>query len=149
MNANDLQKFCGRETSRAYLMKPFTHGAYSWATDGHIIIRVPRIDGVAETSGPPIDDALATVMATKSGPLNTPLPSYDIPPRKIKNVSVGICGMPFAARYVRMLQALPNVIIRAMDDLNDAPHMVFSFDGGDGALMGLRYKLSTHIEPKI
>jgi hypothetical protein len=44
----DLQQFCSTEESRYYLMKPWSRGNFTWATDGHVLIRVARRDGVEE-----------------------------------------------------------------------------------------------------
>lgn len=38
----DLQQFCGATGGRAYLAKPFTVGAFTYATNGHIMVRVER-----------------------------------------------------------------------------------------------------------
>lgn len=43
----DLQPFCDNiGVGRDYLAKPFTRGDFTYATNGHIIIRVPRRDDV-------------------------------------------------------------------------------------------------------
>lgn len=42
----DLQKFCAVDTTRIGITKPFTLEDYTYATNGHILIRVPRIEGV-------------------------------------------------------------------------------------------------------
>ena len=39
-----LQQFCATDPSRAYLYKPFTIGDYSFAGDGRILVRVPKMD---------------------------------------------------------------------------------------------------------
>ncbi|MBR0871176.1 hypothetical protein JQ633_12465 [Bradyrhizobium tropiciagri] len=52
--AVDIQSFCaGPEQRRIVLQSPFTRGAYTYATDGHILIRVDRLDSA------PIDDKIA------------------------------------------------------------------------------------------
>ena len=38
----DLQPFCGEDHDRWYLMKPLSFGDYTYATNGHIVIRVTR-----------------------------------------------------------------------------------------------------------
>jgi hypothetical protein len=40
--ALNLQQFCGTDPSRDYLMKPFSRDGFTWATNGHILIRVPE-----------------------------------------------------------------------------------------------------------
>ena len=42
----DLQQFCGADETRPYLMKPFSLGEFSYATNGHILVRVARLEGV-------------------------------------------------------------------------------------------------------
>ena len=44
----DLQKFCSKDSIRININKPFSEGIYTYATNGHIIVRVPRIEGVGE-----------------------------------------------------------------------------------------------------
>lgn len=46
----DLQQFCGKDETRPYLMKPFTFGDFSYATNGHIMVRVPKRAGVEPPS---------------------------------------------------------------------------------------------------
>lgn len=36
----DLQQFCGTDETRPYLMKPFSRDGFTWATNGHILVRV-------------------------------------------------------------------------------------------------------------
>ena len=47
----DLQSFCSTETWRPQLHKPFNRGGYTWATNGHIMLRVPEIDGLPDNGG--------------------------------------------------------------------------------------------------
>jgi hypothetical protein len=44
----DLQQFCGTDETRWYLMKPFSQGEHSFATNGHIEVRIPRRDDITE-----------------------------------------------------------------------------------------------------
>ncbi len=44
----DLQPFCGREITRYYIIKPWSLGEWTYATNGHICIRVPRRADVPE-----------------------------------------------------------------------------------------------------
>jgi len=52
----DLQKFCASESDdpRSYIHKPWSAGDYSYATNGHILVRVPRRDDVPENPENPI-----------------------------------------------------------------------------------------------
>lgn len=47
----DLLKFC-HPSSRHNIDKPFSRGEWTYATDGKIIIRVPRVEGYDEDKGP-------------------------------------------------------------------------------------------------
>ncbi|MDE2107035.1 MAG: hypothetical protein KGL39_58045 [Patescibacteria group bacterium] len=42
----DLQPFCSRDSSRPGILKPFSLGHYTYATDGRMLIRVARRDDV-------------------------------------------------------------------------------------------------------
>lgn len=48
----DIKMFC--DPSRAKLSKPWSKGGYTYASDGKILIRVPRIEGIAEGGGPDV-----------------------------------------------------------------------------------------------
>ena len=44
----DLMKFCGKEDPREWLNAPFSLGDYTYATNGHLIVRVPRVAEYAD-----------------------------------------------------------------------------------------------------
>ena len=44
----DLQPFCGRDAPQAWLERPVSRGNWTWATDGHILVRVPRRPEISE-----------------------------------------------------------------------------------------------------
>lgn len=48
MRAIDLQQFCSKDDVRLYLMKPWRRGPFTYATNGHIIVRVDAVDGDEE-----------------------------------------------------------------------------------------------------
>lgn len=48
----DLQQFCSTDPMRPYLHKPFSIGDYTHATNGHVGVRVPRIEGVPSQEKP-------------------------------------------------------------------------------------------------
>lgn len=50
MSAVDLQPFCGGGTARPYLNTPFSLGKFSYATNGHVLVRVPRRSEFSEFS---------------------------------------------------------------------------------------------------
>ena len=41
-----LKKFVSQNDPREYMRSPFTRGEWTYATNGHIAVRVPKIDGV-------------------------------------------------------------------------------------------------------
>jgi hypothetical protein len=47
----DIQSFCSTEKWRPRLHKPFSRGGYTWATNGHILIRVQLIKDVPDNGG--------------------------------------------------------------------------------------------------
>jgi hypothetical protein len=78
----DLQIFCDLE--RDYLSKPFSLGDYSYATNGHIALRLPRRDDVkqaqhvkAEKAANAINSYIDTGQKT-TGPL-LPIPDGELP----------------------------------------------------------------------
>lgn len=75
--AVDLQQFCSTDSVRFYLHNPFTLGDFTYATNGHIIVRVPKVDGVplAESAPNPSNifkDFPASDRFTALPPLNLP-----------------------------------------------------------------------------
>lgn len=48
MSKIDLLAFCDTDDIRYFLRTPFSDGAYTCATDGKILVRVPRIDTINE-----------------------------------------------------------------------------------------------------
>lgn len=48
----DLQQFCSTDRMRPYLHNPFTIGGFTYATNGHVCVRVAPIDGVAKQDKP-------------------------------------------------------------------------------------------------
>jgi hypothetical protein len=54
----DLQQFCSTEKYRPYLHAPSSLGNFTYATNGHIIIRVKRLSNVPENSSFPDTERL-------------------------------------------------------------------------------------------
>jgi hypothetical protein len=174
----DLQPFCSTNKLRPSLHRPWSAGRWSIATNGHILVRVPRRDDIAENPSAP---DIKGVVRALDGVTFRPLRNIDVPPPAdsetecskcdgrgtehdcpqctceceacegtgvavpAESVSVGIGGVPFSAKYVRLLQCLPKIEVGA--DLKVREPMPFRFDdGGEGVLMPLFYALPTHIE---
>ncbi|HYE19232.1 MAG TPA: hypothetical protein VEA69_12350 [Tepidisphaeraceae bacterium] len=73
-----LKRFCAKEDGRYAMSEPFAKGGYTYATDGHIAVRVPTPD-VADT-GPtdgakPVD--AASMFQRFGGDATTPWPAAD------------------------------------------------------------------------
>jgi len=79
MNAADLQAFCAdREDIRYYLRKPWSDGEYTYASNGHIIVRVSRLPDVAEEPKAPNAAGLIAKIAPASNWM--PVPVAVMPP---------------------------------------------------------------------
>jgi len=79
MNAVDLQAFCAdRDDLRYYLFKPFSDGEYTYATNGHIIVRVARLPDVAEEPKAPNVALMISKTARASNWM--PVPKVSAPP---------------------------------------------------------------------
>ena len=63
-------------------------------------------------------------------------------------VSVDLFGKPFAYRYIKKIQAFPNICGKLVPSPNGGPDMLFfSFDGGEGALMPRDRPAPRHFSP--
>lgn len=88
LTATDLMPFCwpsDGDSFRADLAAPFSFGDYTYASDGRIMIRVPRIAGTDVE--PPAQHDLGSKVKTLEGYLRRtefakfkPLPSVNLPP---------------------------------------------------------------------
>jgi hypothetical protein len=167
--AIDLSPFCSTDAthSRYYIMQPWSRGDFTWATDGHILVRVSRRANVPEVPKPPNTDQ---IMACHDGAEFAPLPDVvwpDPPPPEKCNwcdgrgvydndpcdschgtglgpsiVSVGVRGAIFNAKYIRMIMALPSAEFSIKPGADKpAP---FRFDGGLGALMPMSIEARFH-----
>lgn len=53
MNITELKRFCSTDDSRISIQAPWTHDGYTWATNGHILVRVPEMVDVPENTFAP------------------------------------------------------------------------------------------------
>lgn len=53
MTPEQLTPFLSTDETRHVIMAPFPHGKHTYATDGRIMIRCPRIEGIEEVKGAP------------------------------------------------------------------------------------------------
>lgn len=139
MTPSDLKKFCGEEDTWRRLREPFSRGDFTYATDGRIGVRVPRIAEVTNEEGPDFEKLfLKTAPAVNS----QPFPAVVVPPRgpkpsrpcKDKLLPIEIApGLFFSDEVVTKLQTLPGLKFD-LRPFDGAPHR-FEFDGGDGLAM--------------
>jgi hypothetical protein len=160
----DLQPFCSEDPVRVNLQKPFTRGDWTYATNGHILVRVPKA-----TDAPEGDVAAEKVIDRMSRDfgqravvgLALPAPErisciscdgrgreHECPDCECececcyssgvqwKKVSVRLRGAVFDARYLGYVLALPGVTIQ--DKCPAAEPSLFIFDGGEGVVMPMK-----------
>jgi hypothetical protein len=73
----DLQQFCSKDQGRYYINKPWSRGDFTWATNGKILVRVPRRDDVPEQPAAP--DAARIFTPEFEEMAFSPLPAVDWP----------------------------------------------------------------------
>lgn len=176
----ELKPFCGAEPAQPALHEPFSHGDWTYATDGRVVVRVPRRDDVPANPDAP-NDKVAALFGGGSSEEMIPLPAFVVPvearqecdscyegrehyypscqcvcrncggKRFVEVASVGIGEAIFNWRYVKLLAALPGVMV-PRDPSPDSP-MRLAFDGGEGLLMPMRGRADVHVpasrDPKV
>jgi len=171
-----LQRFCSVERSRAYLCQPWTRGGYTYATNGHIAVRVPALSDVPDFKNAP--DASRLWKTEPTGAF-IPAPHITLPKfverqclvcngagvfkdidgedeceacwgsgKTPEDRSAGFACMTFAVRYLRKMWELPGLVLSPEISVGDNPYF-FRFDGGEGCLMQMRGQRGKHIELKI
>ena len=73
-----LRLFCAKDSFDRRLDNPFSRGAFTYATNGHIMIRIARLESVGEIERPPdVDGVVLANAAALEGtmrPLRAPVP---------------------------------------------------------------------------
>jgi hypothetical protein len=80
MTLDELKKFCGNNDVRQYLNAPFSLGEWTYASDGHIAARIPRVDSVPEVELPKNMDKSLPELFTKEFSNWVPVPAVTIRP---------------------------------------------------------------------
>jgi hypothetical protein len=162
----DLQPFCSTDDTRPYLMKPYSRGEFTYATNNHVLVRVPRRDDAPEHDKAPNVESVFIKFHkgefVPAPPFDVPAfettecdecaggtePAHDCPECEcecetcdgtgsiVEKASLTIRGSIFDAKYIRLLLALPSLELPTTIDAIDA--MPFKFEGGDGLLMPMR-----------
>lgn len=163
----DLQKFCATHIrdERAYLWQPFQHDTCVYATNGHMIVRIPRDEAPNSPYAPNtlhIVGKLFSDAFALEGEF-TPLPTPDMLPANRTCLDcngtgldpqsddddycftcggLGVMADPqdigdaaFKLPYVRLMASLPNARIRTHGPTKPAAIL---FDGGQALLMPYR-----------
>ncbi len=141
MNAEDLKKFCGQGER---IGRPWSLGDQSFATNGHILIRIPRLPDVAENPAAP---GLTEILNTPQPESYFPLNVLELPPVPWcedcggTDKYEGMKGISYAngffqVRYLRLLKELLGCEIGTPPD--DRTPAWFKFEGGDGLIMPMR-----------
>lgn len=82
MTKGDLQKFCSRDKTRLNINTPWSVGEYTYATNGHVILRVPRLPDVPENVVAPkvvIEGDPASLFPYAEPPEWFPFDAIDLP----------------------------------------------------------------------
>jgi len=135
-----LLKFCGADNEKT--QRPFSLGDYTYATDGVVLIRVPRMSEFPENPLAP-DPKKIKYKESREWHLVTDIemPKTEecekgtrrIPRRNPMNFH----GILFDQKYLALLSQLPDCKIGKNPPGEIAP---FRFSGGTGLLMSMRYR---------
>lgn len=82
----DLSPFCSKEELRPFLHTPFSHGEWTYATNGHIAIRVPRRSDMPGDSNAP-GEKIEAMFAAAGNLEMRPMPRFEWPPRETSDCS--------------------------------------------------------------
>lgn len=161
-NKIDLKRFCSTDLSRINLAEPFSKGQYSYATNGHTAIRVPRRDDIPEN--PQASDCERLFVEADR---HDPYEWVNVPEMikisrsecnccddcvaviekcesvQLRTSSGQIMAWGLSNLYLRdILEELPNPKIgisgKHLVASNNVPPVKIRFDGGDGLLMPRR-----------
>jgi hypothetical protein len=167
LTAESLKPFCSTDPARWYLCEPWSWDGFTYATNGHILVRVARLPDVAEQEGPP---GIARILEMVTGQDTTPLPAIDFPTPGVKicpdcdncprcrvdcdtcdgegtvpdTVSLALRGAVFDARYIELITRLPGAEFAAAPPPTMPARFVFA--DGEGALMPRRAEAEHHFE---
>jgi hypothetical protein len=165
--AKHLQPFCSTEAHRPELHRPWTRGAFTFATNGHIAVRVPAIPGVSDVGAAPNADFLwadqpstfySAPVANLRDEIITPCPRcdgdteepvHDCPcceckcpacdgkGETLRKAYALLNGVAFRLKHLKQAWSMPGLTIAAP---NEDQRWHFKFDGGEGCIMPLRLR---------
>lgn len=148
MTTDELRAFCNTGSEHLAVQAPFSLDEWTYATDGSIIVRVPRLPEVAELPNgllsphelfayTPPGQIWYPVPTLPPAPMAVPCSRCDgtLIERRDEEPPVEFGPALFAPKYIRLLAALPHCEI-APSSANDVCRV--RFDGGDGLVMPMR-----------
>ncbi|MCC6918930.1 MAG: hypothetical protein IT548_06980 [Alphaproteobacteria bacterium] len=154
----NLALFSYPDEKRDSIQYPWTRGSYSYATDGRILVRAAADPEWCERADAPNADKVLDQVCWDGPFYRLDKIIEQLPPRErvaaivdgnlidVETVevavSVSIGGAVFAAHYLRLAAQLPDAELGFGKAA--APHGL-RFDGGIGALMGMRDTYTRHI----
>lgn len=165
MTIEQLKTYCSMDETRPGILEPWSLGDRTYATDGIILIWVPRIESVPEMENAP-KNILEIIVDNPFGGAQVAIPKLPCPRFSTcgicvsgrvyigggKSVTCGECDGEFEWRrgisvkvgcqlisdiYLEKIKALPNYALfnSSKDKLCAAG---FTFDGGSGLIMPMR-----------
>lgn len=175
MDKIDLSKFCGNDMTREYLSKPFSVGQFTYATNGHVMLRVPRRPDAAEqTIDAKWDAPFAALDKTTFSPLALDLPKaraemecsacegegrehecsdceHECPDCHGTGKEDGERRVTTTVRghtyQLRYVRMMLSLPgVEVADATEAVKPLIFRFDGGIGAVMPTRGKMDEHME---
>lgn len=146
----DLSHFCYTEDDRPTIQQSWSRGDFTYATNGHVAIRVPRLRDVPENDRAP--DVEGRILSKLSFDDLRPIAIPRLPPLRffaiesdtplspplsaLESECVRFAGALFNLRYVHLLCWLPGLKMGPPADVfSPSP---FGFDGGVGCLMPMK-----------
>jgi hypothetical protein len=179
LTADDLRPFCSTDKSLPYLHYPWSRDWFTYATNGHILIKIERLPGMPDNPKAPNADQVFNVVQCQT--VTAPLPDFEIP--EAGKIGCELCGGS-GKEYSHLdgvnydcepcdgtgtITELISVtlfgtpyaahyikLLRALPgfQLSTNPPSLygpsrFVFDGGEGAIMPLRHNYDRHIEVQV
>lgn len=173
LSASDLKPFCYTGDDRPYLKQPWSRGDFTYASNGHVLVRVLRLTDVPENAATP--DCEKLLAKTPECSDFAPFPEFDISdaPKvpcdicdgrgtehdcpdcghdceecdgtgEIEEIqSVTLFGAIYDTRYIKQIMTLPGLKFSASPPKHVAAR--FIFEGGEGLIMPRRSPTENHL----
>jgi hypothetical protein len=74
----NLEKFYSSDPTRENVARPFSFDGWTYATNGHVVVRVPKRDDIAENPAAPNDHAAALFDKCAKKRRYKPAPSFEL-----------------------------------------------------------------------